>query len=144
MAKERLNIGAHSESNKVYVFTTPPDANGVSAELHLTPKEAQARLATLIGERIPRAGVEQRDDLKRINGIGPFIAEKLNSVGIYTFEQITYFDDNFIYILTAAIGFFPDRIKRGRWVEQAKELWEEKEYSRLELPKHSADSGVNY
>ncbi len=26
------------------------------------------------------------DDLKRISGVGPFIEEKLNSIGIYTFD----------------------------------------------------------
>ena len=35
---------------------------------------------------------ENADDLKVISGVGPFIEEKLNSLGIYTYEQVGSFD----------------------------------------------------
>ena len=52
----------------------------------------------------------EKDDLKKISGIGPFIEEKLNSIGIYTFEQISKFTDNDIQQVTDLIAFFPGRI----------------------------------
>ena len=63
-----------------------------------------------------------KDDLKQIDGIGTFIEQKLNHLSIYTFEQISKFDETFISKLTAAIGFAEDAIHRDNWVEQAREL----------------------
>jgi predicted flap endonuclease-1-like 5' DNA nuclease len=123
---------------KVYVINQPNTKGGETKEL--STKEALAMLKEMIGEVIPMATAIEKDDLKCINGIGPFIEEKLNEVGIYTYEQISLFDDEFIEILTMAIGFFPDRIKRGRWVEQAKEQWEEKEISKLMLPPRESEA----
>jgi len=57
-----------------------------------------------------------------IAGIGPFIENKLNDIGIYTFEQITQLDDELIGYITEAIQFFPGRIQRDDWVGQAKKL----------------------
>jgi len=67
------------------------------------------------------ASAEQKDDLKLISGIGPFIEEKLNALGIYTFEQISKFTELDVEHVTEAIEFFPGRIQRDKWIEQAKE-----------------------
>ena len=65
---------------------------------------------------------ENKDDLKLINGIGPFIEKKLNSIGIYSFSQISNWSENDIEDITKRIKFFPGRIARDNWVGQAKEL----------------------
>mgnify|MGYP000751872384 CR=1 FL=1 len=67
------------------------------------------------------------ETLKQINGIGPFIEEKLNDLGIYTFEQVSQLDEGLIETLTAAIEFFPGRIERDEWVLQAQNLSENSE-----------------
>jgi predicted flap endonuclease-1-like 5' DNA nuclease len=64
----------------------------------------------------------EKDDLKKISGIGPFLEEKLNMLDIYTFRQISSFSKNDIGTVNEAIEFFPGRIVRDQWVEQAKEL----------------------
>ncbi|MEK6482348.1 hypothetical protein WJR50_32725 [Catalinimonas sp. 4WD22] len=61
-------------------------------------------------------------DLTQIKGIGPFIQEKLYALDIYTFEQISCFTTADIKTVTEIIEFFPGRIERDRWVEQAKVL----------------------
>ena len=63
-----------------------------------------------------------KDDLKRIEGIGPFIEKKLNSIGIYTFEQLSKLRENDIIIITELIEFFPGRIQRDQWKEKAEKL----------------------
>ncbi|UGU15981.1 hypothetical protein LS482_20175 [Sinomicrobium kalidii] len=73
-------------------------------------------------DRIGRADHTVRDDLKKINGIGPFIEEKLNSIGIFTFEQISNFSEEDMTQVTELIQFFPGRIKRDDWKGQAAEL----------------------
>ena len=127
------------DTRRVYVIGGNKNATPNEGEEALTQQEAQTKLGEMIAEFLPLATANDRDDLKEINGIGPFIEEKLNAAGIYTFEQISLLDEEFIEILTAAIGFFPDRIKRGRWIEQAKELWEEKEQVKLTLPHRDHD-----
>ncbi len=73
-----------------------------------------------------KASKEEKDDLKKISGVGPFIEKKLNSIGIYNFEQISKFSDKDIESVTNLIEFFPGRISRDDWRGQAKKLREDK------------------
>ena len=63
---------------------------------------------------------DQKDNLKRINGIGPTIEKKLNSMGIYTFLQISNFKPNDIDRIARDIGYFPKKIEKEGWIQQAK------------------------
>ncbi|XLS27487.1 hypothetical protein ACJD0Z_09795 [Flavobacteriaceae bacterium M23B6Z8] len=65
------------------------------------------------------ASENDKDDLKKIDGIGPFIEQKLNRIGIYTYDQISRFTDYEIETVTKLIEFFPGRIKRDAWKQQA-------------------------
>ncbi len=69
-----------------------------------------------------KADASQKDDLKLISGVGPFIEEKLNGIGIYTFDQISKFKKEDIETVTALIKFFPGRIERDKWTDQATKL----------------------
>ena len=66
--------------------------------------------------------VVAKDDLQIIKGIGPFIEEKLNALGIYMFVQIARMTPKLEEEVNVAIEFFPGRVKRDEWVKQAKEL----------------------
>lgn len=70
--------------------------------------------------RIGNASEENKNDLKLIKGIGPFIEQKLNTIGIFTFKQIANFTDEDKETVNEVIEFFPGRIKRDDWVGQAK------------------------
>ena len=72
------------------------------------------------------ANPAEKDDLKLIHGIGPFIEKKLNKIGIYHFRQISAFDQATIDKVTNAIEFFPGRIERDNWMGQASQLDKEK------------------
>ncbi|QHI35042.1 50S ribosomal protein L21 [Kordia antarctica] len=65
------------------------------------------------------ADASQKDDLKRIKGVGPFIEDKLNTIGIYTFDQISKFSTEDMQTVTELISFFPGRIERDDWKGQA-------------------------
>lgn len=60
------------------------------------------------------------DSLSNIKGIGPFIEEKLNMLGITTYAQLAEMDEEMMDRVNEAIEFFPGRVKRDRWVEQAR------------------------
>ena len=89
----------------------------------MSPQErgerAKAKIGELLGTKIPKANISEKDDLKKIEGIGPFIEMKLNDVGIYTFEQVSMLSDESISLITDAIQFFPGRIEKDDWVGQA-------------------------
>lgn len=63
-----------------------------------------------------------KDDLQKINGIGPAIEKKLNGIGIYNYNQISKFKSDDIIKITEQIKFFPGRIERDDWVGQAFKL----------------------
>ena len=67
------------------------------------------------------ASASNRDNLQELKGIGPFIEEKLNALGIYKFEQIAKMTSEIEDEVNIAIEFFPGRVKRDEWVKQAKE-----------------------
>jgi predicted flap endonuclease-1-like 5' DNA nuclease len=69
----------------------------------------------------PMATTNALDDLTRIRGIGPKLAQKLGSMGITRFSQLAGLSREEIARIDAAIDF-PGRIARERWVEQAREL----------------------
>jgi predicted flap endonuclease-1-like 5' DNA nuclease len=68
----------------------------------------------------------EKDDLKIINGIGPGIESKLNKAGIFSFRQISELTEEKIQQVASIIEFFPGRITRDRWVEQASKLYLDK------------------
>jgi predicted flap endonuclease-1-like 5' DNA nuclease len=72
------------------------------------------------------ASASEKDDLKSIKGIGPFIEEKLNALGIFTFEQVSKMTAKIEEEVNIAIEFFPGRVKRDEWAKQAKQLHKDK------------------
>lgn len=73
------------------------------------------------------ASLEEKDDLKMISGIGPFIEERLHALDIYTFRQISKFTKQDIETINNAIEYFSGRIERDEWVAQAKEFFHNKD-----------------
>ena len=64
----------------------------------------------------------ERDNLQEIAGVGAFIEEKLNALGIFTFRQISCMNSELEGQINDAMEFFPGRVKRDEWVEKAKAL----------------------
>lgn len=80
--------------------------------------------ADRLGERPPalpgpRSGVG--DDLRRIRGIGPQNATRLNALGIYHLDQIAAWTPAEARWVGAYLAF-PGRIEREDWMGQAKAL----------------------
>jgi large subunit ribosomal protein L22 len=65
------------------------------------------------------------DDLKEINGVGPKLEEKLNSIGIYVFKQIADWTDANVEEFDELLSF-KGRIERDGWISKAKALHAEK------------------
>ena len=77
---------------------------------------------TLDFESIGKGDKYNADRLTQINGIGPYIEQRLNEIGIYNYSQISRLQLRDIVIITYLIDFFPGRIEKDNWVQQANEL----------------------
>jgi len=62
----------------------------------------------------------QKDDLSKIRGIGPVFARTLNKMGLHTFVQIARWKPEDIAKVAKKLYTAPDRIKRDKWVDEAK------------------------
>ncbi|MHA7057155.1 hypothetical protein ACWGOQ_0008055 [Aquimarina sp. M1] len=123
--KEKLRSSNFQKANTTFV---PP----ISVETHDTEKAITSgktetfakgeEKPTLNFESFGRADASQKDNLKLISGVGPFIEKKLNSIGIFTFDQISRFTKEDIDTVTDLIQFFPGRIERDNWTAQAEKL----------------------
>lgn len=102
---------------------SPSIAFDLAEEEEAAPEQIFGHGKEVLQEKIATdAAAPPKDDLTRINGIGPFIEQKLNEQGIYTYAQISEWDAADISQITEAIGYFPGRIERDNWVGQALEL----------------------
>jgi predicted flap endonuclease-1-like 5' DNA nuclease len=62
------------------------------------------------------------DNLTRIKGVGPKLADLLNSLGVFHFRQIAGWSDAQVTEVDSHLDTFKGRITRDRWVDQAKLL----------------------
>jgi predicted flap endonuclease-1-like 5' DNA nuclease len=85
-------------------------------------KRVEERSKTIDFSILGVAKASDKDDLQVIKGIGPFIEEKLNALGIYTFLQVSKMTPKLETDVNKAIEFFPGRVKRDEWANQAKKL----------------------
>ena len=69
---------------------------------------------------------EEKDDLKRISGIGPKLEETLNANGVFSFSQIAEWQNVDIEAMDERLPAFKGRVRRDDWVGQAKKLRDEK------------------
>ena len=73
-------------------------------------------------DRIGKATKKDADDLQAIKGIGPYSEEKLNALGIFTYEQLAHFDRETEDEVNDAIEHYKGRIRRDEWVKQAQDI----------------------
>jgi len=78
----------------------------------------QEQLLQWVGAASP----SQKDDLKQIKGIGPKLESMLNSIGIYTYEQISKMTQAQYELVDELLSAFQGRGQRDQWAEQAKKL----------------------
>jgi predicted flap endonuclease-1-like 5' DNA nuclease len=75
-----------------------------------------------LAEPAPAAVAPTDDELLRIKGLGPKLAEQLRALGIVSLAQIAAWDDADIDNIDARLGRFQGRIRRDDWPAQAKLL----------------------
>lgn len=72
---------------------------------------------------------DRRDDLKEISGIGEVLEQKLNDLGVKTYDQVMSWGDDDIEEYSKLLAW--DRIEADDWVGQARQLFEHAIRSKL-------------
>jgi predicted flap endonuclease-1-like 5' DNA nuclease len=103
------------ESPSVKKAATKPEEKELSSE------DRQERL-DLLANLVGTADATQKDDLKKISGVGPVYEGKLNDLGIYTYEQVSKLTPEGIRAIEELTKYFPGKIEREDWIGQAKNL----------------------
>ena len=104
---------AKGDEAKKKAKTKPKTAKAASKPVASSDPDKPERLTA------PRDGAA--DDLKKVKGIGPANEKKLNSFGIYHFDQIANWSAGQAEWIGKELSF-PGRIEREDWIEQAKVL----------------------
>ena len=101
-----------------------PKAVTKATKRKVTKKKAKKKVAKKQPSKktMSKTAAVVRDDLTRINGIGPKIKELLYKNGVTNFQQIATMKAADVREMADKLGNFRDRIKRDEWVKQAKQL----------------------
>ena len=87
---------------------------------NLVPRESQNEVAQKLFQTIGKANISNKDDLKKIKGIGPKLEKMLNDIGVYTFAQLSKFTDAEYELLDLLLQAFQGRGKKDDWAGQAR------------------------
>lgn len=104
-----------------------PQVLAAPVELGGGAERVRLDLLSLIGYAVE----EERDDLQRINGVGPELEKMLNELGIYKFAQISKMGNVEYDLLDALLTTFKGRGKRDDWSGQAMALLAGVSYNNL-------------
>lgn len=103
--------------------TTSSSLDGASSALSLSTASANTAVGAEQQNSGPQlfdsASAGERDDLKKISGIGPKLESLLNQNGVYYFWQIASWTDADIAFIDERLDVFKGRIHRDKWVEQS-------------------------
>jgi len=103
----------------------PLDASPASLASDIAEPTPAPEPEPVAPEPAPAPAAPAGDDLTRMKGVGPRLAERLASVGIISFAQLAALTPEEANTLDARLGDFQGRIHRDRWIEQASFLAKE-------------------
>ena len=109
------------------ILETGGDTSGVKAAVG-AGSAPKAEAAAPAAKPAPKAAAAPAggDDLTKLSGVGPKLAEKLQGAGVTSFAQIAAWTEDDIAALDEQLSI-RGRIEREGWIDQAKALAAEKE-----------------
>jgi molybdopterin-containing oxidoreductase family membrane subunit len=113
-----VGTGSDERTSNVvaHVIATEPTPTIIEGDKEALTNSLLDRIGTF------DATTQTPDDLKKISGVGPKMEEVLNSIGIYTFAQVSRMTKTEYDLLDSITGSFPGRAERDDWSGQAKKL----------------------
>ncbi|MCI0516829.1 MAG: hypothetical protein L0Y45_03250 [Woeseiaceae bacterium] len=95
-----------------------------SAPLNTEPAEASPPYVMTSGNHA--SGVDDKDDLRQIKGVGPSIEKTLHDLGFFRYAQIAAMTEFDIERVARQLKGFRSRIYREDWIGQARMLQQQK------------------
>lgn len=124
-AQQQLEKASKSSPKASQVRAKPDQAALVKPKVvaaEPVPAEPVAAPAAVAAAPAVAAPAEAPDDLKRIKGVGKALERRLRELNVRTYKQIAAWTDADIERIEAGLQSIPGRIRRDRWVQQAKKL----------------------
>ena len=118
------SAGVPKEAAPVVPPATPMGLAGAGEVVAASAVEAQTEHADESAETptpaaAPAPKADGADDLTRIKGVGPKLANALRELGITSFAEIASWDEAEMDRVDAQLGRFQGRIRRDDWTTQA-------------------------
>lgn len=128
---------------RTYVNILPEGTVSVSAPAKPAPKKAAPVAAKPAAPKAttPKKEASAKDDLRKIEGIGPKIAEKLNDAGIMTFANLAATEVDKLNEILAAAGSRYSMHNPSTWPMQA-DLAANDKWDELKTLQDKLDGGV--
>lgn len=114
-----VGTGTDPRTHKVIPYTTVPKSEEIVVKKAQDPKSI-SKLIETVGAFDETS--HTKDNLQLINGIGPKMEEVLNSIGIFSFVQVSNMTKVEYDLLDEITESFPGRAERDDWAGQAKTL----------------------
>lgn len=114
-----VGTGTDPRTHKVIPYTTVPKSGEKVVKKAQDPKSI-SKLIETVGAFDETS--HTKDNLQLINGIGPKMEEVLNSIGIFSFVQVSNMTKVEYDLLDEITESFPGRAERDDWAGQAKTL----------------------
>ena len=95
------------------------------AEARIRELELELELANKQAEPppMPQTAIHEKDQLEKINGIGPVFAKKLNNAGIFTFAELAAEDPQRIREIINPQDW--QKIEPEEWIDEARQIAQE-------------------
>lgn len=127
--RDALDEGAAPASRNQALIDAPPAVGGAPQPVPPAAPMGLAGTGTAVAAAAGQAQLEaaaqsetkdrEADDLTRIKGLGPRLAETLHTLGVTRFAQIATWSEADIDRIDPQLGRFSGRIRRDGWIEQA-------------------------
>jgi predicted flap endonuclease-1-like 5' DNA nuclease len=95
------------------------EAKGIASEVAAAASDVSGEIIGAPVHRTFSNSGEAHDDLQRIKGVGPKLAEMLQARGFGRFEQLAHLTPEEVDMIDDQLGAFRGRLRRDRIVEQA-------------------------
>jgi predicted flap endonuclease-1-like 5' DNA nuclease len=100
----------------------PVEGHGVASEVAAAIEDVVDQFVGIDAHPSGQSEDAAGDPLTRLKGLGPKAASRLAEIGVTRFDQIAAWDEADIDAIDAQMGAFKGRIRRDRWVDQARLL----------------------
>ena len=117
--RQRVRLSDSAPVRPHMAHAKPAEGRGIAGEAAAATSDVTGEIIRASVHRQLDGGADGHDDLCRLKGVGPRLAEALQAQGFHRFDQLAGLSGAEVDRLDAHLGAFRGRIARDRVVEQA-------------------------